>query len=436
MVQLTALLTVLATSSLLVSATHQQTPRRNHHSRVARRVARNNERSAAEPAVVERDGSAARQIRVRKRTDSKICRIRTSGSNSTTTATSASTTMSTSTVLSASSTATSASSTSSFVSQAATESASTSIEVESDLVAATSVVASSTAAATSTGKVASTSAASSSAAPTSVASTSAAATSAATSTTTASTSSSSLTPNGKKAGIAGGDSYEWMQDYIGWWYDWSASPSGHTGTPKAVNMIWGDGNVDSTDASRLAAFEALTTTPEWIIGFEEPDCTGSGSAGFGYSTGVTLWDSVVAPWKDKGSILLSPSMCHQAAESGWLPPFEAAISTPWDVTNIHINKNSMDGVKADIDHYYNTYGKPIWVTEFACVDDSTSFVPCTDQTEIDTFIADIVDLFEADSRVYAYAYSDGEGLGSVWPTVSNGALSASGQAYLSAISKY
>jgi hypothetical protein len=60
--------------------------------------------------------------------------------------------------------------------------------------------------------------------------------------------------------------------------------------------------------------------------------------------------------------------------------------------------------------------------QFACVDDSTGFTPCTDQTVIDQYINDIVKLFEADSRVYAYAYSDGEGLGDVWPAFSNGQL--------------
>lgn len=35
--------------------------------------------------------------------------------------------------------------------------------------------------------------------------------------------STSLTPNGVKAGIAGGDAYSYMKDHIGWWYDWSAS---------------------------------------------------------------------------------------------------------------------------------------------------------------------------------------------------------------------
>ena len=35
--------------------------------------------------------------------------------------------------------------------------------------------------------------------------------------------STSLTPNGVKAGIAGGDAYPYMKDHIGWWYDWSVS---------------------------------------------------------------------------------------------------------------------------------------------------------------------------------------------------------------------
>ncbi|WWD04380.1 hypothetical protein V865_002449 [Kwoniella europaea PYCC6329] len=251
-----------------------------------------------------------------------------------------------------------------------------------------------------------------------------------------STSTGQYTPNGKKAGIAGGDAYDQCEDYIGWWYDWSANPSGHTGTPIAVPMLWGAGTVDSTDASRLSVFEAITTAPQYIMGFEEPDCSTWGSANIDVSTAAGLWNSLIGPFKAKGSTLISPSMCHQAAEQyiGWLASFEKQISVSWDITNIHVNKNNMDGVKTDIDYYWNTFGKPIWVTEFACVDDSTDFVPCTDQSEINTYINDIVALFEADERVHAYAYSNGDGLGDVWPMYKNGALSESGQTYVTAIS--
>jgi hypothetical protein len=90
--------------------------------------------------------------------------------------------------------------------------------------------------------------------------------------------------------------------------------------------------------------------------------------------------------------------------------------------------------------HYETYGKPIWVTEFACVDgtwhishvivhdvyqgiiDNKKFEPCTNQSEIDTFIDDVVDYFEGNSKVFAYAYSNGLGLGNVWPLMKGNSL--------------
>ncbi|WWD20455.1 hypothetical protein CI109_104931 [Kwoniella shandongensis] len=269
-------------------------------------------------------------------------------------------------------------------------------------------------------------------------STSPAAAAATTAASSSSGSSSDLTPNGIKAGIAGGDAYDQIKDHIGWWYDWSAVPSGHSGAPIAVNMVWGAGTLDGTDSSRMSAFKAITTPPKYIMGFEEPDCSTQGSANMDIATGASVWNSVIAPWKSQGSLLISPSMCHQKAEEyiQWLAGFTKQISTPFDIVNLHINKNSMEGVKADLDYYWSVYQKPMWVTEFACVDDSSSFIPCTDQGEINSYINDIVDLFEADDRVYAYAYSNGEGLGDVWPMTVNGALTQSGQTYINAVSKY
>jgi hypothetical protein len=38
----------------------------------------------------------------------------------------------------------------------------------------------------------------------------------------------------------------------------------------------------------------------------------------------------------------------EQADETWLTPFKNAITTEWDITNIHVNKNNMDGVKKDI----------------------------------------------------------------------------------------
>ncbi|WVQ99352.1 hypothetical protein IAU59_006485 [Kwoniella sp. CBS 9459] len=245
------------------------------------------------------------------------------------------------------------------------------------------------------------------------------------------------TPNGNKAGVSAGDSLGWLSGKLGWWYDWSATPSGDCGNAVAVPMIWGGGSADGVDAARLEAFKNLAHVPEYIIGFEEPDCAaGSGSAGMDVQTAISIWNQYVVPKGEAGSILVGPSMCKQAAESGWLGPFMDGVTRKPDIMNIHVNKNSKAGIMLDIDHYWNTYGLPMWVTEFACVDDSTAFIPCTDQSEIDSFIHTAVDVFESDSRIAGYAYSNGYGLGDVWPMVSNGQLTASGQTYLAALSKY
>ncbi|KJA26197.1 glycoside hydrolase family 128 protein [Hypholoma sublateritium FD-334 SS-4] len=245
-------------------------------------------------------------------------------------------------------------------------------------------------------------------------------------------------PNSIKAGIAGGDAYPFMESHIGWWYDWSATPS-KPGAPVAVPMLWGDGTVDAQDASRFKAFAKLTSSaaaaPRFVLGYEEPDCpSGAGSAGMSVADGVATWQAHVAPLRARGTKLGSPSMCKQADET-WLAQFAEAITTPWDFTAVHINKNSLAGVQKDIAHY-KKYGKPIWVTEFACVDDVNGFTPCTDQGEINAFINAVVPYFERTPDVYAYAYSNGLGLGDVWPLMDGGALSESGKTYLAAISKY
>jgi len=129
----------------------------------------------------------------------------------------------------------------------------------------------------------------------------------------------SLTPNGIKAGVAGGDAYNILRDHIGWWYDWSANPS-KPGEPIAVPMLWGSGHADATDAQRLKQFQRLSSSssnkkhPKYVLGYEEPDCTsGGGSSGMGVDEGVREWERLIAPLKGRGTKIGSPSMCSKCS---------------------------------------------------------------------------------------------------------------------------
>lgn len=246
-----------------------------------------------------------------------------------------------------------------------------------------------------------------------------------------------LTPNGRKAGSAGGRAVRHWKDHIGWWYDWTPKPSGHDDVP-GVSMLWGNGHQGQFDADRLHAFQNLHETPKYVLGPNEPDCPGHDSADLRVDQGVSLWNQYIAPKGRAGSLLGSPAMCKQKDED-WLAQFRGQkLDADWDFTAIHVYKDNMQGVQQDIDHYWNKYKKPIWVTEFACVKDNPSFQPCQEQGRINNFINDVVDLFEKNEHVMAYAYTDGNGLAPNWaPTNNDGSqLSESGRTYLNAIKKY
>ncbi|CEJ91290.1 hypothetical protein VHEMI07012 [[Torrubiella] hemipterigena] len=247
-------------------------------------------------------------------------------------------------------------------------------------------------------------------------------------------------PNGRKAGSAGGRAVPFWKDHLGWWYDWTPKPSGHDKDGVlGVSMLWGSGNNGDQDAKRLKDFKDLKETPKYLLGFNEPDCSARDvSSHISVKDAVPLWNKYIVPEANNGSIVGSPSMCTQKDES-WLNDFnKQALDKSWDFTAIHVYKLNMTGVQADIDHYWNKYKKPIWVTEFGCVDDQNGFKACTDQKVINQWIRDAVDLFEKNEHILAYAYTDGGGLGKAWlPTNNDGTtLSESGKTYLDAISKY
>lgn len=121
----------------------------------------------------------------------------------------------------------------------------------------------------------------------------------------------------------------------------------------------------------------------------------------------------------------------------WLDEFKAqGLSVDWDVTTIHIYKTDVGEAEDVIDHYAQL-GKPIWVTEWACVDTSSGFVGCEDINQITGFIKSMVDMMEKKDIVRGYsAISAGYGLSENWGFVNGGQLSTAGQAYMSAISNY
>lgn len=178
-----------------------------------------------------------------------------------------------------------------------------------------------------------------------------------------------------------------------------------------------------------------------MLGFYEPDCdctaANQGSDGMtDVAQGVAKWQATLARLPAAfGTKLGSPSMCKQKDET-WLSSFTFDHGVnDWSFTNIHINKPNVAAAQDDIKYYYEKYGKKIWISEFACVNDQPSWSPCTDQTQIDKFINETVPAFEKDDRVIAYGPSNGMGLNTAWPMFDSSTkdLTHTGQIYLAAL---
>ena len=108
------------------------------------------------------------------------------------------------------------------------------------------------------------------------------------------------------------------------------------------------------------------------MGFYEPDWPAPYSSNMNPLTAAAAWNDALRKLP-RSTLVGSPSMATQLNEE-WLEPFMKELGVtevPWDYTCIHTNKNSSQGVKDDVGYYWYKYGKPVWVSELACVNDQS-----------------------------------------------------------------
>ncbi|CAD0032140.1 unnamed protein product [Aureobasidium pullulans] len=236
-----------------------------------------------------------------------------------------------------------------------------------------------------------------------------------------------------KAGLSGYPGIETLDmfkqqwvPYISWYSNYepvapNIQASDHTvvGAP----MLWGKGDQCLTnnpdgpvDKWRLGNFTEYVTSgetnPNVFFGFYEPDCDCPSSSHItDVNVGVQKWNELIKPLRNRGIALGSPPMCTQLDQS-WLTNF-AAQGVTWDITSIHVNKPTVaEGIKV-VEYYVSKFGKPVWVSEFTCVNDQ-NWSSCGDQATVNAFIDGMVKYFEGNDMVLAYGANNGEGVPGVW----------------------
>ena len=164
--------------------------------------------------------------------------------------------------------------------------------------------------------------------------------------------------------------WEWAKAGASWNYNWAQTAWGALPiTTVFTPMQWGSGGVENLPA--LTPAWQREAKPVDLLGFNEPDFPNSvGGSDVPVGVAVALWPQLEAA----NLPLVSPAPA--IAFSQWEHDFFGAANALGyrvDFTGVHWYANPDAGALiAHLANLYHTFGRPVWLTEFATVDWSNS----------------------------------------------------------------
>jgi hypothetical protein len=221
---------------------------------------------------------------------------------------------------------------------------------------------------------------------------------------------------------------------ITWWYNWSPQPDGALSSGFAasqgvefVPMIWG-GNFDP---AKLAT--QVPAGAKYLLTFNEPN--------FGSQSNLTpaqaaaLWPKVEAFAQSRGLKIVSPALnycggsCNETNPFTWLDAFFAACANcRVDYIGAHWYACSEQALTGYLSEYETKYKKPIWLTEFSCLDGSQAATVANEETYMKTALQ----VLESDPMVFRYSWFTGRftQTPAIDLLAASGSLTALGQSYV------
>lgn len=238
----------------------------------------------------------------------------------------------------------------------------------------------------------------------------------------------------KKGMALGGD----MSDKVSlkklncsWYYNW-ATDAFNNSIDEGVDhipMMWGDADDNKEGMANMSS------TANYILGFNEPDI--KTQADMFFFEGIETWKEYISPLKMRK---VSPAPAAPGGDSGWLKLFMNGgykCRNPWDgtwglysdylddetktwvegmgnevdavVLHYYRNQINLDGLIAAIKNLWETYHKPIWVTELSIfgikgLDTDHSYELPEKRAAMAEFVKGIVEKLDAIPYVERYCW--------------------------------
>jgi len=202
----------------------------------------------------------------------------------------------------------------------------------------------------------------------------------------------------------------WAQGQISWIYTWSWDYS-----PLAIgstNLEWVPMLHSQTDAGNFiskiqsGAYDNVKN----ILLFNEPDLN---YPPYAYAVDVNtaisitlqVFQAIQARGKSWSARVGTPAMSYNM---GWLQQYLSGVSSQcptckFSFVPVHMYTTDSNAFKANVQNYYNTFGLPVWVTEFAATDFSSRSWQMS-QSSVNQFMSDTTNWLNAQSWVERYSW--------------------------------
>jgi len=196
--------------------------------------------------------------------------------------------------------------------------------------------------------------------------------------------------------LAGGNGWS----AAGWTYDWNSIPVNSqiaNAGLEYIPMMWGtrSGDISNFNTAKNNGFYGASA----ILGFNEPD--NGGQSNLSPAAAAAAWKLYIQPLNIRKG---APAVTSAPSGIPWLQQFFAACSgCTVDFIPIHWYGSDPAAFTSYVTQVHNTFGKNIWVTEWACVnyDGKTT---CQDQNYVYGFVGATTLFLYDNAWVERYAY--------------------------------
>lgn len=141
---------------------------------------------------------------------------------------------------------------------------------------------------------------------------------------------------------------------------------------------------------------------KYVLAMNEPDQAGQAHLSVG--DGIRLWHEHIQGLKYQGYTLISPSCTNAPSGTQWMKDFvNGCNGCSIDIMGVHWYGTDQEDFINHLKMYHNTFGRPLFISEYACHDFSGRNNQCsTDKTF--AFMQRTTSFMDSTDWVFRYAY--------------------------------